>query len=229
MQKRPRSVLVVGVGNVGRLTARVHGGEQTYRYDPPLGLDELPAGERADRAYVCVPTPEGPDGQLDLSLVRSALAYAREHVAQVYLRSTVPVGTCRRLDVDVYFPCFMREAEMLTADDEPQQFTATADGSPRFEDLELAKLATNAFLALSVSFANEMRQVGDRFGADWRAAQALLRMDPRIGVGAYLDARGPWGGHCFPKDVTNLIAQGADTVVASAFAFNETLKREILE
>jgi UDPglucose 6-dehydrogenase len=65
---------------------------------------------------------------------------------------------------------------------------------------ELAKHASNAFLALKVSFANAMARVCEAAGADVVAVTEIMGADPRIAPG-HLRAGLGYGGYCFPKDL----------------------------
>jgi UDPglucose 6-dehydrogenase len=68
---------------------------------------------------------------------------------------------------------------------------------------ELAKHASNAFLALKISFINAMARLCEGAGADVTAVADVMGADPRIGR-AFLDAGLGYGGYCFPKDVAAL-------------------------
>jgi UDPglucose 6-dehydrogenase len=72
---------------------------------------------------------------------------------------------------------------------------------------ELAKYGSNAFLAMRVSFANEMARLAEREGADPIVTLQAVGMDPRIGAG-YLRPGLGYGGSCLPKDVAALISMG---------------------
>lgn len=65
---------------------------------------------------------------------------------------------------------------------------------------ELAKHASNAFLALKISFANALAQMCERAGADVVDVAQVMGADPRIGR-AFLNAGLGYGGYCFPKDL----------------------------
>ncbi len=65
---------------------------------------------------------------------------------------------------------------------------------------ELSKLASNAFLATKISFANAISQIGDAIGADGEQLTHVLGLDPRIGAG-HLKAGLGFGGSCLPKDL----------------------------
>jgi UDPglucose 6-dehydrogenase len=68
---------------------------------------------------------------------------------------------------------------------------------------ELIKYAANAFLAMKVSFINEMSAVSECIGADIRQVAKGIGADRRIGR-AFLQAGVGWGGSCFRKDLLAL-------------------------
>src|SRR5262245_3178110 len=72
------------------------------------------------------------------------------------------------------------------------------------ESAELAKYAANAFLAMKVTFINEVADLCEAVGADGQEVAGALGADGRSG-GKFLHAGPGYGGSCFPKDVTALI------------------------
>ena len=68
---------------------------------------------------------------------------------------------------------------------------------------EMAKYASNAFLATKVSFINEIARLCEFVGADVTEVAEAMGLDPRIG-GQFLQAGLGWGGSCFGKDVAAL-------------------------
>ncbi|MGZ4131502.1 MAG: UDP-glucose dehydrogenase family protein [Actinomycetota bacterium] len=68
---------------------------------------------------------------------------------------------------------------------------------------ELAKHASNAFLAMKISFANALARLCEREGADVTSVVDVMGADPRIGR-AFLNAGLGYGGYCLPKDVAAL-------------------------
>lgn len=72
------------------------------------------------------------------------------------------------------------------------------------ESAELAKYAANAFLAMKVTFINEVADLCEAVGADVGEVANAVGADGRIGS-KFLHAGPGYGGSCFPKDVTALI------------------------
>ena len=73
---------------------------------------------------------------------------------------------------------------------------------------EMAKHASNAFLATKISFANALADLCERVGADVRDVTHIMGMDPRIGR-EFLEAGLGFGGYCLPKDLDSFRALAA--------------------
>ena len=74
---------------------------------------------------------------------------------------------------------------------------------------ELIKYAANAFLALKISFINEIAGFCELIGANVKDVAKGIGADRRIGPD-FLEAGIGWGGSCFPKDTAALIAMGKE-------------------
>ena len=76
------------------------------------------------------------------------------------------------------------------------------------ESAEVAKHAINAFLALSVTFANELASLCEFVGADAKEVERGLKSEARIGPKAYLSPGGPFAGGTLARDIVYLEGMG---------------------
>ena len=178
---------------------------------------------------VTVGTPSHENGSSDLRAVDQAMAalapLAREAV--IVLRSTVPAGTTDRLADEhglnlVYAPEFLREGSAVQDFLNPDRIVigsrnaATAEAyasllraldrtviTTTYRNAELIKACSNAFLALKISFANEIANLCDAVEADSLDVLHGIGHDRRIGH-AFLAPGIGYGGPCFEKDVKAL-------------------------
>ena len=90
-----------------------------------------------------------------------------------------------------------RVYEPLTLRNAPLMFTSR-------ESAELAKYAANAFLAMKISYINEIADLCEHVGADVQEVASAIGSDGRIG-GKFLHPGPGYGGSCFPKDIAALI------------------------
>jgi len=74
---------------------------------------------------------------------------------------------------------------------------------------ELIKYAANSFLALKISFINEIGQLAEKIGGDIQKVAKGIGLDSRIGM-HFLQAGIGWGGSCFGKDTAALISSAAE-------------------
>jgi nucleotide sugar dehydrogenase len=74
---------------------------------------------------------------------------------------------------------------------------------------EMTKYAANAFLAMKISFANEIAGLCELVGADAREVLPAIGADHRVGR-TFLSPGLGWGGSCFGKDVSALVATGLE-------------------
>jgi UDPglucose 6-dehydrogenase len=81
-------------------------------------------------------------------------------------------------------------------------------------DAAITKLGANLFLATKISFANELAEICDAFGADVSTVVDGMSYDARIG-GAFLKAGVGFGGSCLPNQVSMTIRTAAQAGVAT--------------
>ncbi|MFH9656902.1 UDP-glucose dehydrogenase family protein [Streptomyces sp. NPDC017248] len=225
--------------------------------------DTAAAVAEADVVFLCLPTPMGAGGAADLAAVEAVAAQIREVLRPgcvVVNKSTVPVGTCERVaallgrtDVTVVSnPEFLREGRAVHDFLHPDRVVigaADPDAARRVAALyaeldaplvltdpasaELTKYAANFFLAMKLSFANNLATLCERFGADIADVTEGIGRDPRIGS-AFLRPGPGWGGSCLPKDTHALLTvcdlSGVDFPLLSAtIETNVAHQRQLVE
>jgi UDPglucose 6-dehydrogenase len=96
---------------------------------------------------------------------------------------------------------------------------------------ELAKYASNAFLAMKITFINEIADLCEAVGADVQQVARGVGLDKRIGS-KFLHAGPGYGGSCFPKDTLALVRTAHDAraplnLVETTIRVNEARKKAI--
>lgn len=96
---------------------------------------------------------------------------------------------------------------------------------------ELAKYAANSFLAMKISFINDLATLCEKLDAEIHNVRPVMITDSRIGR-KFLYAGCGYGGSCFPKDILALIALGKEhdvplKICAAVHEINERQKRVI--
>lgn len=120
----------------------------------------------------------------------------------------------REVMTEVYRPLYLNQAPLV--------FTTRRTS-------ELIKYAGNAFLAMKITFINEMADLCEKVGADVQDVARGIGLDGRIGS-KFLHAGPGYGGSCFPKDTLALVktAQDHDSpvrLVETTVAINDNRKR----
>ncbi|MCO4315938.1 UDP-glucose/GDP-mannose dehydrogenase family protein [Phyllobacterium sp. 21LDTY02-6] len=118
----------------------------------------------------------------------------------------------------VYKPLYLRETPMIVT---------------TLENAELIKYAANAFLAMKVTFINEVADLCEKAGGNVQDVARAIGMDNRIGS-KFLHAGPGFGGSCFPKDTRAYAATGRkleapQTLIEQVVAINENRKRSLAQ
>jgi UDPglucose 6-dehydrogenase len=216
-----------------------------------------------EMVFICVATPTSESGEADLSYVEMSLSQAIDRLSSgslVVIKSTVPIGTCARLSSSlknlnieiVSNPEFLSEGNALGEFQNPSRIIVGADNEDaqsRVMDLyesinapkmlcdltsaETIKHASNSFLALKLSFVNELARLCEVAGADISQVTYGMSLDSRIGD-KFLRPGPGWGGSCFPKDTEELafssrkLGAPMETVEA-AISSNKSTKRRVVD
>jgi UDPglucose 6-dehydrogenase len=190
----------------------------------------------ADVLWACYDTPVNEDDKSDVEFVLRNIRKALRDLpksALVLISSQLPVGTCATLEKQfpqftfAYSPENLRLGKAIESfekadrvivgvrDDAKkellQELFAPFTGQILFmrtESAEMVKHALNSFLALSITFINEIARLCEHVGADAREVGSGLKSEPRIGPRAYLGPGGPFAGGTLARDVVSLTALG---------------------
>ena len=195
--------------------------------------DIADAASEAQIVIVAVGTPARDDGSADLSSLRLAIDQLSHVTfatwPTIVIRSTVPPGTSDGLAAQVegwadlvYAPEFLREGSAVPDFLNPDRIIVGCDQPAtgvRYVRLletlqkrvvftsrcnaELIKSCSNAFLALKISFANEVANLCDALGATSDDVLRGIGYDRRIGS-EFLRPGIGFGGPCFEKDVKSM-------------------------
>ncbi len=230
---------IVGYGVVGRALGKLFGysaENSTVRvYDKALpGLNDArskAAIQGCDLVFVAVPTPEGQDGQCDLSAVEEVVSWVEPPMC---LKSTIPPGTVDRLVRETgkrlcFSPEYVGETRwhawkdisnhgfVIVGGERPvsalaiRAYQEVLGPEVRYfatdaKTAELCKYMENAFLATKVAFVNQFYDLAKAFGVDFNELRELWLADERIGRSHTIvtEERG-YRGRCLPKDMAALI------------------------
>jgi len=186
----------------------------------------------ADVLWLCYDTPVNENDESDVESVVVNLRKALAHLAKgalVLISAQLPVGTCAKLEKEFaqfHFACSPENLRLGKALDSFEKAERVIVGirndakkavleklfAPfttqilfmRTESAEMVKHALNSFLALSITFINEVARLCEHTGADAKEVAAGLKSEPRIGPKAYLGPGGPFAGGTLARDVVTL-------------------------
>lgn len=241
------------------LTSALHGHLATGRLSFVESLAE--AARDAEFIVIAVGTPSQADGSADLSYLYSAIDALLEldlSGKTLVIRSTVPAGTTdfiagrlRGVANVLHAPEFLREGSALKDFLDPDRVVVGADpleaaepflslfdhiGKPLIatspSEAELIKGFSNAYLALKISFANEVANLCDALDADALSVLSGIGNDTRIGK-LFLQPGIGYGGPCFDKDVRSMhhIARENESsreLLSATLRVNEAQPRRVI-
>ena len=183
--------------------------------------------------YISVPTPSGKNKQADLSylfkVIENLSKFNNINSKIIVIKSTIPVGTCDNIEKKysnmkiIFIPEFLQEGKAIENLLNPDRIIIGIDEENNkikniFKSIyinqniifmsrksaELVKYASNGFLALKITYINQIADLCEKCNANvWDVAKGI-GLDKRIGT-LFLNASVGYGGSCFPKD-TNAFA-----------------------
>ena len=235
------SIGVVGNGFVGG--AIVQGFSTfndvfVYDKDPKNSVNTLEEVLDCNYVFVCLPTPmtSAEGGECNLSIIEDFFSGIEYNPDQIFIiKSTVPVGTTKRLQNEYNLPNIVHCPEFLTARTArldficasriiigghssytskvksllEERFPGTSVITTTSDESELIKYASNCFFATKIMFFNEINLLCDELNLNWDTVIRGIISDGRIGQSHFQvpghDGEMGFGGACFPKDINAMI------------------------
>ncbi len=213
------------------LNVGLQSGKLTFTSDPAVALRDC---EILWIAYdTPVDEDDNADVNFVISQIEHSLEYVRSDIL-ILVSSQMPVGSIRRLeeiaahfpDKQISFACSpenLRLGKALTVFQNPDRIVIGVRHSQdkktlqrlllpitsrlewmSVESAEMTKHAINAFLAISVTFANEIAAICELVGADGKEVERGLKSENRIGLKAYLSPGAAFAGGTLARDITFL-------------------------
>jgi UDPglucose 6-dehydrogenase len=182
----------------------------------------------ADFVWLAVDTPvnEMDEPQLEpLLVIADQIAKMKKEPKALIVSSQIPLGFCKELESRTglsvaYVPenlrlgkgieTFMRADRTVIGSNHLPTAESVKELMSSFETefllcnavtAEMIKHANNAFLATSISLANELARVGEKFGVDGVTVGKALKLDKRIGKAAYVIPGLGFAGGTLPRDL----------------------------
>jgi|TARA_A200000159_G_scaffold51284_1_gene47353 UDPglucose 6-dehydrogenase len=208
---------ILGYGFVGKATKLgLDLPDDTTIHDIDLGTDRSIL-DSAETVFVCLPTETDSDIDVLISEVQQLKADT------VIIRSTLPLGTCKRINKScvIYMPEFLRERHWKTDCLNRPLVVGCDSNIPTWlkydEDIvecstleaELVKMFSNNLAVMRIAFANIFYDIANNVDADYNNVKDMfLAVQPKQ---SYLDVPGLDGkqgfaGKCLPKDLDFLIS-----------------------
>ncbi|MSO76009.1 MAG: UDP-glucose/GDP-mannose dehydrogenase family protein [Alphaproteobacteria bacterium] len=150
-----------------------------------------------------------------------------------FLREGAAIGDFMRPDRVVIGVESERARQVLSELYRPLYLIETPIVHTSLESAELIKYAANSFLAVKITFINEMADLCEKVGADVHDVARGMGLDGRIGR-KFLHPGPGYGGSCFPKDTLAITRTAREAgaplrIVETVVDINETRKRAVVD
>ncbi len=150
-----------------------------------------------------------------------------------FLREGKAIGDCLRPDRIVIGTESEKAKEIMKKVYDVLYINQTPFLFTNIETAEMIKYASNAFLAVKISFINEMALLAEKVGANTQEIARAMGMDGRISP-KFLHCGPGYGGSCFPKDTKAIVdiakKHGEEfKIIQAAIEANEKQKKKMVD
>lgn len=228
-QIKMEKIGIVGLGFVG---GAINSAMDEYSQDADLILvdpfkgytNTVPDLKDCSGVFICVPSPQGEDGQCDTSIMENVLSQLKaiNYHGVIISKCTAPPNVYEQLNED--FPNLVHAPEFLVAatavrdyingefaiiGGKVNAYVKEAERIIRLSqrhlkevqycsigEASLAKYAINCFMSTKVIFMNELKQLADAMGLDYNTVIQMVKLDNRIGK-SHMQVPGPDGAFGF--------------------------------
>lgn len=196
--------------------------------------------QKTDLIFICLPTPMNKNGSCNISIIENVLLEINELSSDkeihIVIKSTIPIGTTDYFSqkfpkLNICFnPEFLTEKNsFIDFENQKKILIGKVKNYHPVENLyhkffpnskiellltqecEIIKYISNSFLALKVSYANEIFELCNALKINYSNIVNILKSDERLGPSHWnvpgADNKRGYGGSCFPKDMASLIFQ----------------------
>jgi len=206
---KPSDVVMIAVQ-----TPPMESGEADLRYVMKVGQDVAELLEPGEYKVLCTKStvPVGTARELKKIIDASAKDGVEYDVASnpEFLREGSSIEDFMRPDRVVIGTETERAAELMKSLYRPLYLLDTPIVNTDLESSELVKYASNAYLAVKISYINEMADLCEKLGAKVDVVAKAMGLDGRIGK-KFLHAGLGFGGSCLPKDTKAIVQMGRAT------------------
>lgn len=241
-------IVIFGLGHVGSAyLSYLKDKNDVFVVDPEFNKDYYPLD--TELALICVNTPLNEEtGHLDTSIVEQCIEsiLSQSKDIDIVIKSTVSIGFTNNMINKYQYnrifisPEFLREKCALEDIKNPSRIVVgttdrTLEGINKYlslfdsknilivgtKEAEAIKLFSNTYLAMRLSFFNELDTLADKLGFDSSDVIRGMGYDSRIGDTYNVPSNG-WGGSCLPKDSQEL----ANVAKENGLEFFDSINQE---
>jgi len=255
------NICIVGYGYVGKAVSSAFNTDNLTIIDPKIDKDssiEAVSKNRYDLVFICVDTPKNENfktlnlvlNECNLFLKKNTIVIVKSTASPLFFKNSLKLyKNIKLLHSPEYLSHwnniedFLNQKFIIMGGEKKSAIIACnimlsrlkKVKTARVTDIEtaaLVKYSENAFLALKVTFANELFQIHKKLklNTSFNEFTELLGLDERIGPSHMQvpgrDGKYGWGGHCYTKDINELCKFSDSSLIKFIVKLNNKHRHE---